>query len=182
LEEYTAGRSRVWYWNQVVIAILIGSYRDIRAHPLLAVRAMLTGWAVSWAFFNFLYFPLSNPGEWLFVRGIVDLREWLPGGQTAYFVVGSLGSAVCGWVIARFHRHSMLLLFVTLLTIWNCSYFPAAAADYFSSVHYGHDWFRHQFVSQALLALVVIPLSTLIGGAMVPCLSQRPSALEGEPA
>jgi len=46
IEHYTQGRSRAWYWRQVLIAIATGCWRDIRAHKLLAVRALAVGWTI----------------------------------------------------------------------------------------------------------------------------------------
>jgi hypothetical protein len=46
VEEYGRGRSRAWYWRQVLIAIAIGFSTEVIAHKLLALRAVITGWAV----------------------------------------------------------------------------------------------------------------------------------------
>src|SRR2546425_2422723 len=45
IEEYQRRRSRAWYWKQVVSAIALEAARDIRAHRLLALRAVVTGFA-----------------------------------------------------------------------------------------------------------------------------------------
>ena len=44
-EEYAAGRSRAWYWRQVVSAIALLSMRQIVAHPGRAAMAVMAGWA-----------------------------------------------------------------------------------------------------------------------------------------
>jgi hypothetical protein len=46
IERYRQGRSRAWYWRQVLVAIVVGAARDIRAHKVLTLQALMTGWAV----------------------------------------------------------------------------------------------------------------------------------------
>src|SRR6185369_13627042 len=45
-ERYRHGRSRTWYWSQVVKAIAIGLVQEVRLHKLNAVRAIVTGWTL----------------------------------------------------------------------------------------------------------------------------------------
>lgn len=45
VEEYGSGRSRVWYWRQVLTAILLTSVRDVGTHPARALVAVAAGWA-----------------------------------------------------------------------------------------------------------------------------------------
>ena len=45
VECYGHGRSAAWYWRQVLAAILWSFCREVRGHILLAVRAVVTGWA-----------------------------------------------------------------------------------------------------------------------------------------
>jgi hypothetical protein len=47
-ERYGHGRSRVWYWRQVAVAIVVTTFNDIRNHKLLALRALIVGWFVFW--------------------------------------------------------------------------------------------------------------------------------------
>jgi hypothetical protein len=47
LEEYQARRSPLWYWRQVLAAVIAGTLLDIRAHRWLTARAVLTGWIVA---------------------------------------------------------------------------------------------------------------------------------------
>src|SRR5262245_58401889 len=43
-EEYARGRSRVWYWWQVVVALVAGLLQEVRTQKALAARALITGW------------------------------------------------------------------------------------------------------------------------------------------
>src|SRR5262249_13815668 len=38
-------RSRFWYWSQLLAIVVVASWRDIRNHPLVALRAIVTGFA-----------------------------------------------------------------------------------------------------------------------------------------
>jgi hypothetical protein len=48
LEERARGRSAIWYWRQVLIAVWIGIWSAIRDHKLLALRAVATGFAMEY--------------------------------------------------------------------------------------------------------------------------------------
>ena len=41
MEAYQRGRSRAWYWKQVLAAIVVSFYQEIMAHPVLAFRAIV---------------------------------------------------------------------------------------------------------------------------------------------
>jgi hypothetical protein len=114
IEDYTQGHSRAWYWRQVLIAIAVGCWRDIRAHKLLAVRALAVGYAI---------LVLEGRMLFTFVPHLVHKLEFLlpttkfPG--FALLIISSaLTSAVSGWVVARFHRPhqtAMVFLFAALM-------------------------------------------------------------------
>src|SRR5262245_45730062 len=42
-EELQRGRSLVWYWAQILAAIVMGSSKGLRSHPIVAARAVVTG-------------------------------------------------------------------------------------------------------------------------------------------
>jgi len=50
-EEYDAGRSKAWFWRQVIAAIAYGAAREIRRVPGRTVVAVTVGWAVAAAVF-----------------------------------------------------------------------------------------------------------------------------------
>jgi len=45
VEEFRTGRSRLWYWRQVLAAILLGATRHIAAAPLRTTLGVSTAWA-----------------------------------------------------------------------------------------------------------------------------------------
>jgi hypothetical protein len=51
VEEYAAGRSRAWYWRQVLSAVVLGALRQVHTHPISTLAGVATGWATLIAFF-----------------------------------------------------------------------------------------------------------------------------------
>jgi hypothetical protein len=43
-EQFAQGRSRLWYWRQIVRAIPAGILEEVSGHKLLALRAVVLGW------------------------------------------------------------------------------------------------------------------------------------------
>jgi hypothetical protein len=107
LEECTRGRSVIWYWRQVLIAIWVGMWGTIRDHKLMALRAVATGFAM-----ELLFLFLWNQFNPL-------LPDWPMLSTTNLIVNFSLmlaTQAAVGWVVARTHRtHPMVFVFLFLI-------------------------------------------------------------------
>lgn len=121
LEEHALGRSGIWYWRQVLIAILISIYRDIRDHKVLALRAVATGCAINslWILLvNFLH-PWVPP---LAVMRVNPLNHPL--------VMVILTQVATGWILARTHRPHEIPM-VVMFTISLLPWAAGAAGDAF---------------------------------------------------
>ncbi len=112
LEECARGRSTIWYWRQVLIAIWIGIWGAVFDHKVLALRAVVTGCAVNavWTFLwgRFLHIGLSSTPR-ISIESIATLLIIL------------LTQVATGWVVARTHRaHAipMVFAFVIWLVLW----------------------------------------------------------------
>jgi hypothetical protein len=115
-EEWARGRSTIWYWWQVLIAIWIGIWDAIFGHKVLALRAVATGCAVNavwlflWSKFLHLGLPVSPPGtKRLMMESVACLLLIL------------LTQSLTGWIVARTHRaHAipMVLVFMAWLVLW----------------------------------------------------------------
>jgi len=118
-EEYRRGRSAAWYWLQVLAAIAVGSWKDIRANKLVAVRAGLVGVGLI-----ILSAPTSVAlqhiltGAGFLWHGIwIGLpRYWRYPYPSSYFVVLQtcfLVFDLCvGWIVVRLHRsHGLTMVF-----------------------------------------------------------------------
>jgi hypothetical protein len=111
-EERQRGRSKAWYIFQILAAIVVGCWKDIRTHRLLALRAIGIGIAALVLYFfaagalldfvqrrlydgilvgNHWIYWRERPQSWIFVRYVVPV--WV-----------HIGFLVSGWVIGRLHR------------------------------------------------------------------------------
>ena len=105
-------RSRLWYWAQLLAVLAVGSWKELRRHPLLALRGVATGLGTLAIYFTIVAFiaramwVLSNggyyvAGHWLTLpaRPIPERYDVL-----VVLIVNSLGFGLSGWAATRFHR------------------------------------------------------------------------------
>lgn len=145
LEEHTQGRSGIWYWRQVLIAILISIYGDIRKHKVVALRAVVTGCAINSLWILLLNF--LNP----WVPPITMIRV-NPNAHPLLTVL--LTQVATGWILARTHRPHEIPMVVTFM-IW---LLPWAVGDAF---------FQAQMPLAMYLALVALTQAGLLLGGIV---------------
>jgi len=163
-EQHRRGRSTAWLWRQALIAITLTMLQDIRAHKVLATRAIAVGWLTEWLLLIMLRQPariLGNmPGKaiwnWTIDNGFDGLRIlWfggLGGVGVPVFLTLVLVSAVTGLIVGQLHRRQG----ATLVTLY------AASAPVFVAVWlHRESAFAHPSWSFLLIA---IPLSALLGG------------------
>jgi hypothetical protein len=124
MEAYQSGRSRAWYWKEVLAAIVIGFYDEIVTHPLLALRALSVGWATLFLYsygFELLSVPLVKRSV-----AFSGYPFFLLFGLTLS-LCGLFGCAASGWLVARLHRSqrvAMVLLFSASLFIFQLQALP----------------------------------------------------------
>jgi len=105
-EEYSGGRSRAWYWRQVLAAIALASRRQIGAHPLRTAMAVATGWATLLLFFTPADRVAGSLAAWLWGwdrQTAYQTGVWWPFAITAW-MVSYAGFIVSAAVVARVHR------------------------------------------------------------------------------
>ncbi len=112
VEQYQQGRSRVWYWRQVFIAILVSFVTEIRLNKLLAVRALLIGNVLK---ISSLYFLPIAWGWW------IGPHPWES--PNRFIVLGAVTIVLCASsarLVAWLHRpHERAM--VLLLFLWELS-------------------------------------------------------------
>src|SRR5258705_4165733 len=101
------GGSRIWLWRQVIGAVVHASLAEVRAHPVLAARAVLIGWLLL-AIGHRVMFALVAFPEWLFVTGVSPSlfrhgRSLPPGGPGVPAIPAGKGLFFrpSGWGVAR---------------------------------------------------------------------------------
>ena len=107
LEQYQSIRSPLWYWRQVLSAVIADMAGSVMANKTRTLGALVVGWIA--------YVALSFPVNAATVSLRVPTRHWLSGApQTILFWAQRIESAllvylacfICGWIVARLTRSS----------------------------------------------------------------------------
>jgi hypothetical protein len=119
-EEYQRRRSFAWYWFQILVAIVVRSWKDVRDHTLVAARAIVTG-LVAQMFLPSAFSSLQNV---LTGAGFMWGNRWIglpwywhwPYAQSLGMVMQGIwiaGDVTVGWLIVRLHRgHGVTMVLV----------------------------------------------------------------------
>ena len=118
IEQYRQGRSGIWYWRQVLAAILVGTVHDLAAHKTLALRTLMIGWTLYYLF----AFPVTWAGgiaeDWLSQRVILCA----PGSFWCQFWRNQFSVELLIYVAAAEFSEAelgQLLLAVVAINAWN---------------------------------------------------------------
>jgi hypothetical protein len=105
-ETYAQGRSRSWYWRQVVGAIFAASAREISTKPVAITRGLLIGCIVAWGFSNYVARIALDLDKWLFVRGFSWL--YLHGYRLHFdpWMVAACCNVIGGYLAVRYYKGS----------------------------------------------------------------------------
>jgi hypothetical protein len=177
VEEYGDGRSRLWYWRQVLSAILLASVRQIGAHPVRAFAAIATGWGTSLLLFFILGDRVANGlarGIWDWDRQTAYQTEvWWPFWITA-LLVSYTGFGLSAFAVVRVHRRDagpMLVAYAVsmLLVLTSAAALIEVLGRRNGAVPVPHTLFY--VVSVALphwwrSGLLLAPLTILVVGAL----------------
>jgi hypothetical protein len=175
-EEYGAGRSKAWFWRQVIASVAYGAATDIRCAPRRTSLAIATGWAVAAAVF--LLGDRIAPG----LAGFF----WQWNQQTAYadhvwwpFYVGALivtytGFGLSAVVVAQVNRHrpAMLLAYVasTFMVLAVAGLMLEILIVRYARLPIPHPLFYAVFTTlrfQWYSGILLVPLTMLLSGTMV---------------
>lgn len=129
IERFARGRSRIWFWRQALLAIAIGSVRDIAGHKLLFARAVVVG-VIGYNVFAYAAFEILS----LFIRAnyvlssrfpifplFITVKFQYPG---ELFVLGAVIFAATGWVVGRLHRPYGAVMTLGVVAIGWLYYLP----------------------------------------------------------
>lgn len=162
IEQYGQRRSRIWYWRQVLVAIVVSFCRDVGAHKLLALRAIATGWTV--IFVYRLVFRSSAAAlaidlsvlhlhEHGFIFGAISYLYW--------YLIYTPVLAAAGWLVARLHREhraAMVLAFAASKVLTFAPHFLSYSMHAVMSPAY------LRYVGDEMWAAVTTTAMILLGG------------------
>jgi hypothetical protein len=174
LEECARGRSVIWYWRQVLIAIWVGTWGDILDHKVLALRAVATGCATNYV----LWFLYQRFLQSLLPLGpTVSAISWI---TNLSFIL--LTQSVTGWVVARTHRaHAipMVSVFAVWLVLWSVvsidfSYTRMLLVDSFDQPRFRP--YLARYLTGVLVPILAVVVGLLLGGINGVRSTRRPAA------
>jgi hypothetical protein len=155
-EEYSGGRSRAWYWRQVLAAIVLASVRHVEAHPLRTAMAVATGWAALLLFFTPADRVAGSLAAWLWGwdrQAAYQTGVWWPFHITA-LMMSYAGFIVSAIVVARVHRRQA----GPMLMAYAASMFVAQVASAVTIEVLSRLWDNRVPVPHTLFYLVSVAL------------------------
>jgi hypothetical protein len=159
LEEQENGRSAIWYWRQVLIAVAVNIWGDIRSHKVVMLGAVMTGIGAETVLWGLLHAFVSS---WLPLRPMTSFAPW-----TINLLILFVTQIATGWLIARTHRThpmpSLLTFLASSLTWWayqNFSLIRRLAVDSIDQPRFRIYLFYH------LSNLFVATFSLLVGALL----------------
>ena len=170
IEQHRNGRSASWYWRQALTAILAGAVTDLRAHKLLAIRAVMIGFACMWAFSALSRFAmqvlwtLSSGGVYIGDHWIRLDYGWIRHSRDFAALLTTLGSAASGWIVGRLHREhqaSMVFAFVTSVIVGSIVQVVLLVSIIGWAIR---PITQYRPLLAVLMFFVVVPTSVLLGG------------------
>jgi hypothetical protein len=123
LEQYQHGRSRLWYWREIIVAILTGAWSEARQHRLSLLVAIAMAWIL-----DFVWQKVMTPLEYsVIVRYVIGGQARLDQIAWVGFLIEAPLAVAMGWTTARFAQRCRIPavfglavcgLLVSTWTIW----------------------------------------------------------------
>jgi hypothetical protein len=107
IEEYRNGRSRTWYWQQTIVALMVSAFREGREHKLQAISAVVLGYVCG---ASLCYFTTSAAGTFVGPYTVV-------GAYLLFLPLGFISAAISGWILSRTHSRPMVVVFAIFCII-----------------------------------------------------------------
>jgi len=154
LEECERGRSAIWYWRQVLMAVWIGVWRAVRDHKALALRAVATGFATEFL----LGYLWSRWGPELPMFSTV---QWI-----TQFLITLVTQVATGWIVARTHRVRPIPM-VLMFLIFHLTWYLASAFFWARTIlAYVDQPSWHPYLVMYLMTLFAMTAGILLGGIL----------------
>jgi hypothetical protein len=118
-EEFARGQSRIWYWRQVLAAIIARAWSDIRDHKRATLGAIAFGFVFLTVMYRYVLSFLVSFDELLFATGLV--RWFYTHGygfpQCAIWPLTGIMFAASGWMVGRLAGQARLGAVVAFIVI-----------------------------------------------------------------
>jgi hypothetical protein len=163
LEQFRSGRTRVWYWRQVLLAILVGAWCDVRHHPWLMARGLTLGVLSQYV----VAIGSGAVGHLLFMYGFNPTFSVI-------LLWTCSGHMLIGWAVARLHRPYGLTIVLLLVSCSVALQLPHVA--FLLSNTFEHARYV-PYLTQSLVATAVTTLCLLAGGLLGTASSEREPAV-----
>jgi hypothetical protein len=154
-ERYRRGRSGVWYWRQVLLAIVVSVFKEVWNHKILTLRAIVVGSAV---------FVVSRYGFRLTWELLFALASWSRFWRHNWITIAIqipevlLSGVLAGWLVARLHRQSQKAMVLAY-----AAYFAGAQIMWLLP-----EWLRfrsYPFISE-ISFITLTTVGILVGGGV----------------
>lgn len=100
LEEFATGRSRLWYWHQVIAAAGVAFARPVRAHGLSGLEPAMLG-VIMLFMLGFYVVFVVNVTDWLLRFEGVHVFSLMPAWLARWPMAAPLLSLLAGLVVGR---------------------------------------------------------------------------------
>lgn len=161
IERYSRGRSRSWYWRQMVAAIATSFLQQLRSQWLMVISALIAGWCL-WS----ILAAGLNAG----LNAVIHPWEkQLPIVVAALWWTGWLANrAISGWMIGRFYsksRVASVLVFSFSVFLWKAKIVQwPFYIDYEWPLRLVLNTVENVRFLPALPPIILAPLFTFLGG------------------
>ena len=168
LEQFHAGKSRVWYWRQVVGLIVHAAVDDLQQAPALVVRMMIAGLILTMIAPQVItvIIRIISFDRWLFVRGFGWFYRngyGLPRSMASHpWWIATALYVLLGWCVGRISQSRQ----AAAVSMFASSVFISdmALLSYHLTTHPVDFDSAYNLAQMVVFTLVMLPLATLIGG------------------
>jgi hypothetical protein len=118
-EEFRQGRSRAWYWRQIIAAVCVGAVREIQIHPIPLISCIAMGLIFAWLFLAYVPRVVIDPGvreyyRWYYANGGSGFGALGPFFSVVSLALNVFANALAGGLAVRGysgHRPLMAVIF-----------------------------------------------------------------------
>jgi hypothetical protein len=168
IEQYAGGRSRSWYWRQVIPAIARSTITDARAHAGSTLGGIAIGWIMLSAFVS----VLSIVRVQLTVGSLINVKLWWwqHGGPPLAWPLGiawlTIGALSTGWLVVRTQRgrwNGSVLVYLASYFAVELTLIGVMIVSVSRDPHVYHFAERWRLAAEGVMVFIIWPVCILLG-------------------